>query len=502
MRFASFAVLFALCPGYAASPLTPAEKAVLERISGESMKGHVAFLASDALSGRDTPSPGLEAAAEYIAAHFRRLKLEPAGDQGTYFQSAPFARVKQNLEGLELTLSAGGKTYSASKDTVSLPSSAPSGFESLPLVRADISNPAAFESLKPEDVAGKVVFIDTAALFSAPQEERRNLMRQAMALRGAVLKMKPALLIAPGFGMRQMSQLRDLSAPEAAAAAPMAAVSSNEFLQALRAAGEGATVSAKLPAPEIEKIGLRNVAAVWRGSDEKLKDTYVLITAHYDHVGTSTFGDGDRINNGANDNASGTSTVLELAEALARSGHRPKRSILFVLYFGEEKGLFGSRFYARKPLFPLARTVANLNLEQMGRTDDPGGDRTNKLTATGFTYTSMGEILLREAPRAGVEAWNDERNSEAFFARSDNQPLADAGVPAITLAAAWTFPDYHRPGDHWDKLNYDHMANLAGAVALTTLAIADAPEAPRWIESNPKTAPYVEAAKKLHGAAH
>jgi Zn-dependent M28 family amino/carboxypeptidase len=318
-------------------------------------------------------------------------------------------------------------------------------------------------------------------------------MRRAMANRTAILAAKPALLLSPALGMRERSTLREAGA--GTTDVPSAQIFHSGASTLLRN-GSGITVNGKVPAPAVEKVDLKNVVGVLRGSDPRLRDTYLLITAHYDHVGVSTVGDGDRIRNGANDDASGVAAVLEVAEAIVRSGHKPKRSIVFMCYFGEEKGLFGSRYYAKRPMFPLKRTVANLNLEQLGRVDDPGGDRTNKLTASGFTYTSLGDVLKAQSARVGVEAWNDEKNSEAFFPRSDNQALADAGVPAITLCVAWTFPDYHRPGDHWDKLDYPNLQRVTRAIALTALAVADNEQPPTWVD-NGKTTRYMEAAKKL-----
>ena len=126
-------------------------------------------------------------------------------------------------------------------------------------------------------------------------------------------------------------------------------------------------------APKQTPAQLRNVVGILRGSDASLKETCVLVTAHYDHVGVNPNAEGDRIYNGANDDGSGTVSVVELAGALSKLKQRPKRSIIFVTFFGEEEGLFGSRYYAHHPVFPIAQTVADVNLEQIGRTDDSEG---------------------------------------------------------------------------------------------------------------------------------
>jgi Zn-dependent M28 family amino/carboxypeptidase len=273
-----------------------------------------------------------------------------------------------------------------------------------------------------------------------------------------------------------------------------------ELLAALRALPDGetpATITAKLPAATEEPVKLKNVIAVLRGSDPLLKDTYVLVTAHYDHIGLSRSQAADNINNGANDDASGVACMLELAAAFSGLAERPRRSIVFMAYFGEERGLLGSRYYTRNPVFPLAKTVANLNLEHMGRTDDTEGSTEGKLTATGFDYSSVVEVLQQAGEAVGLKVYKHDTNSDSFFGRSDNQALADAGVPAHTILACYIFPDYHRPGDHWDKLDYDNMAQLNRAAGLATLRLANSATAPRWNEANPKAAKYLEAWKQL-----
>jgi Zn-dependent M28 family amino/carboxypeptidase len=270
------------------------------------------------------------------------------------------------------------------------------------------------------------------------------------------------------------------------------------FAEAVEGSDGPVTATVRIPAPERQPVELKNVAAVLEGADPRLRHEYILLTAHYDHVGVREGGEGDRIFNGANDNASGTATVLALAEAFARQPERPRRTLVFLLYFGEEKGLVGSRYYSRHPLFPLERTVANLNFEQMGRTDNDAGSRAGKLTASGFDYTTLGELLTQAGRETGVEASKDGANSDSFFARSDNQALADAGVPAITVSVAWTFPDYHRPGDEWDRLDYANMERAVRTCAVAVWRAANADSAPTWIESHPNVRRYVEAARRLH----
>jgi Zn-dependent M28 family amino/carboxypeptidase len=139
---------------------------------------------------------------------------------------------------------------------------------------------------------------------------------------------------------------------------------------------------------------------------------------------------------------------------------RPKRSILFVAFFGEELGLRGSRFYARHPIFPIEKTIANINLEQVGRTDSSEGPQTATATLTGFDYSDVGKVFEGAGELTGIRVYKHPVNSDYYFSRSDNQALADLGVPAHTVCVAFSYPDYHRPGDHWDKIDYENMARM------------------------------------------
>jgi Zn-dependent M28 family amino/carboxypeptidase len=219
------------------------------------------------------------------------------------------------------------------------------------------------------------------------------------------------------------------------------------------------------------------VVGVLKGSDPALRDTYILVTAHYDHLGKRDRPDGeDGIYNGANDDGSGTVGVIELASALAARKVRPKRTVVFMTFFGEERGLLGSRYYGKNPLFPIEKTIAHLNLEQIGRTDDTEAPRVGALSMTGYDYSDIGPIFSKAAGLVGVKVEKHPRFSDAFFARSDNQALADLGIPAHTLCTALV---------------------LQG-VAQGLLSLANSPTTPRWNASNPRAARYLTAWKERH----
>lgn len=344
-----------------ADVLTTARRQAVERVSALEMETHLSYLASDMLEGRDTPSEGLQDAADYIASQFARAGLEPASD-GSWFQ--------------------------------------------------------------------------TAVLYRYTDARGRQRMVQEEQL------------------------------PEGV---------------------------------EAEPVRVHNVAGLLRGSDPRLRDTYVLVSAHYDHVGIGRVdARGDSIYNGANDNGSGTVTVVEMALAMG-SAPPPRRSVLFITWFGEEKGLLGSRWYAEHPLVPLERTVANMNLEQVGRSDGDGGDQTGRMALTGHTFSEVPGYFQRAGEAVGVDVYHHEQYSAPFFRRSDNIALASKGVPAHTATVAFQYEDYHRPGDHWQKIDYANMALTARALVLGVCLIADDPDPPSWNEEIPETRPYVEAWRRRHG---
>jgi Zn-dependent M28 family amino/carboxypeptidase len=314
---------------------------------------------------------------------------------------------------------------------------------------------------------------------------------------------QPALVVmlrtaAPRDG--RAPRLREASASASAAGAPVLTVTDAAIREAVAAMPAGpveATVSVRMAAPTVTPVKLRNVAGVLRGTDPLLKDTFVVLTAHYDHLGIRGAGEGDHIYNGANDDASGTASVMEIAGALGGLGTRPRRSILFLALFGEELGDLGSRYYTQHPLFPLARTIVDLNLEQLGRTDETGeGEKRGQFNLTGFDFTDLAATLRPYAKQAGVEVVGDEARSDAFFERSDNAAFAAAGVPSTTVSVTYVYGDYHKAGDEWPKLDYENMARVDRAIALAAYGLADSAGAPQWNAENPKTEAYRTARGK------
>jgi hypothetical protein len=490
--------------------LTRARAEALDRVSAKSLEGHLAFLASDLLEGRGTPSRGLDIAAEYIAAQFRRAGLEPAGDDG-YFQTARWRVLQPDAASLRCELQVGGTVVPLGVESISATLLGPIDVGPLPVVRLAEATPEAVERLPADSVEGRAVLLpEPKGSDGQPLAGMARMRRLAPLIQALGAKKAAAFLLLDGRNARGSGlAVPRLIDPEGGRPAPrpggdrrppLIAVHDPRAIAALDEAEtlDGATFTVQLGPPVERPVALRNVAGILRGSDPELKDTYVIVSAHYDHIGVAGDpGDDDRIYNGANDDGSGTVAVVELAGALATLEPKPKRSILFLTFFGEEHGLLGSRYYGRHPLVPLEKTVAMVNLEQVGRTDDTEGPQLKRASMTGFDFSDVGPILARAGKAFGVEVFKHPRNSDAFFGRSDNQALADRGVPAHTVCTAFLFPDYHQAGDHWDKIDYENMALVVRAIGLGLILIADADEAPRWDESNPKAARYVQAWKSL-----
>lgn len=494
--------------------IDPARVAAVQPLDAKALQAHIGFLASDLLEGRDTPSPGLDVAAQYIASQFQRAGLEPAGTAG-YFQIAPYELEEPDAGSFRLDLTYDGTTHALGLDRVSFNRFRELDLKDLPLVR--INAIGADDVPADLDVAGKAVVLvrpDTPAEDTPAAKSERDKARSALLTK--VANLKPGLILDLDPGTKQGTGLPKgrLIDPERRGVglgrfvqdrpgSPVLTLHDPELGQTLAKApsltGLPGSVSLRLGAPVTRAIQLKNVAGLLRGSDPELAKTYVIVSAHYDHIGVGGRpGEPDRIFNGANDDASGTAAVMELASTLARVEPRPKRSLLFLTFFGEEKGLVGSRYYGRHPLVPIADTVAHVNLEQVGRTDDSEGPMVNRASMTGFDFSDVGTIFAKAGTLTGVEVFKHPRNSDAFFARSDNQALADEGVPAHTLCVAFMFPDYHQLGDHADKIDYANLSRVGRTFAVGLLMIADSPTAPAWNAENARTKRYVEAWKRYH----
>jgi Zn-dependent M28 family amino/carboxypeptidase len=241
----------------------------------------------------------------------------------------------------------------------------------------------------------------------------------------------------------------------------------------------------------------RNVVGVLRGSDPELRNTYLIVSAHYDHIGTlETSGklsndkaekNGDRIFNGANDDGSGTVSVIEIASAFAKMKVRPKRSIVFIAFCGEELGELGSLYYTQHPLFPLKQTIADINLEQVGRSDSDIGK--GNASTNGYGYTTMTPLFEKAARLSGVSMVKT-KESDQYFPASDNYRFAQVGIPDLTVATSFEFPDYHGLKDEWQKIDFPEMVKVDRLIARVVWTVANDAVAPRWNAQNEKAAKF------------
>ncbi len=488
-------------------------RVALDRITPQSLSGDLSFIASDLLEGRDTPSRGQEVAAQYIAAQFRGAGLEAVGDDG-YFQTADWLVRGRASDAFSASITAAGRTIALKYGQVTIFTDDELSLHDAPLIRIAASAPEALETMDAEALKGAVVLTDLPNFRTLSLRERGDAFRAMQALLpglaqagvAAVISIDRASEKGSGFGS---GELIDPQSPQSRGRGfrvqppllwshdPAVA----ELFDSLENGPATAAADLVLGPPHDERARLCNVVGMLRGSDETLRDEYVIVTAHYDHLGIGSPVEGDSIFNGANDDGSGTVSVIALARALASlpEADRPARSILFMTVFGEEKGMLGSQYYAAHPIVPLEKTIANLNLEQVGRTDSTEGPQIGRASLTGFAYSTLADSLVEAGGVFGVEVFNHPANSESFFGRSDNVVFASRGIPAHTLCVAYEYPDYHARGDHWEKVDYENLSRIDRMAALGLYLLADGAEGPKWREDHPRAGRYVEAWRKLKG---
>jgi hypothetical protein len=428
---------------------------------------HVRYLADDALGGRDAASPGERCAGDYVAAVLRQLGLEPAGEAGGYFQ--PFTVRVGSATGPGSGLAISGKPYEPGKAWGPFGFSGPVAaagtlhFGGTGLGRAE-GEPA--DSTGPGDLAGRIVVVDAAAEGGSPVADPHFQASVAQG-RGAAGVL---VLLGPG---QPLPALDDERRPFLRI--PVAAVEARAAAEVRRAALDGET--ATLSAPVVARTATaRNVVALLPGTDEERAGEVVVVGAHYDHLGRGGAGslapDSREIHNGADDNASGTAALIEVARRLA-GAPRPQRPVLFVAFSGEERGLLGSAHFVAEPTVPLDGAVAMLNMDMVGRLRD------NTLTVYGMATADEWETLV-----GGV----NEARSEPFrlsllpdgFGPSDHASFYGRGIPVLHFFTN-THSEYHRPEDDWATIDgpgldriASYVADVAGALAGTGERVATA----------------------------
>lgn len=487
------------------------------------MRDYLAFIASDLLEGREAPSRGLDIAAAFLTSHLGRLGLRPAGVDGTFLQ--PIALTRRKLAPERTTLTVGDRTLAFGDGF--LPGDV-TGVAEGRVVYVGNGTTIPSRGLDPFrglDVTGRIVVSNTGlpAGFSQVDlkgEQGRDweLTEDAARTRGAV-----AVLFLPDYGvLANWTANRDIRAgrtslsvdafgegagaglPTATLSAPAigalftgAPVPPQEIFQ--RAVRREPAAPFTLPDRTVvrlevaaveERLQTSNVVAVLEGSDPKLREEYVALGAHYDHLGLApeANADGDRIYNGADDDGSGTVAVLAIAEALAKTRPRPKRSVLFVWHTGEEKGLWGSRYFTEHPTVPLDRVVGHLNVDMIGRGRD-GAAATNgplALTDRDSVYVvgsqrhsaTFGALVARVNARYhGLRfdySLDDPSDPGEIYDRSDHVHYAKRGIP-IAFFFTGIHEDYHGLDDEIERIDFGKLRRIVQTIYATARALGDDP---------------------------
>jgi Zn-dependent M28 family amino/carboxypeptidase len=235
-------------------------------------------------------------------------------------------------------------------------------------------------------------------------------------------------------------------------------------------------------APNSREMHTCNILGILRGADPRLSKQAVLLSAHLDHLGVKSPAQGDAIYNGADDDASGVTAVLELARVLT-GGPRPKRTVVFALFGSEEIGGYGARYFLDHPPVPLANMIANLEFEMIGRPDKAVAPHT--LWLTGYERSDLGKELAAH----GAKLVADPHPDQQFFRRSDNYALALRGVVAQTVSSFGLHPQYHRPDDDLAHIDFAHMTDSIGSMVKPVLWLVNSDFTPKWVEGMKPEAP-------------
>jgi hypothetical protein len=502
-------------------------------ISAAQMRDYLFFIASDEMDGRDTPSPGLDTTAKFIALNLHHWGFKPAGDDGTFFQHIALRR--DHLDGAHCSAEIDGQKFNFGDDF--LPNAVDATITG-PLVYAGsgwVIKSKNIDSYKGIDVKDKIIVITGQGLpKGVTRADLPRVPDQDNANPGAYAQQHGAnaLVILPDANMllnweqqRQRANnpsravVEKFQTQNAAAAVPTIWLSvkmANALFQGEKydattllnrgVSGDPVALFDLSPAKKVsftvaakpENLSTQNVVAVWEGGDPVLKDEYVALGAHYDHIGDSTKGgdcralNGDTICNGADDDGSGTTTLLAMAEAISHAKQRPRRSVLFVWHCGEEKGLWGSRYFTDYPTIPLDHIVTQLNIDMIGRGKKDGdtNPRNKDLSGPNQIYvigskmmsTELGELSERvNKSFLNIDfdyRYDDPADPNRFFFRSDHYNYARKGIPIIFFFDG-VHEDYHRPGDEPQKIDYQKMEKVGRTIYMMLWEVANRPVRPK-----------------------
>lgn len=472
-------------PGVQQPP--PAElKAGWDSISISQAKQILTFLANDC-EGRGSGQPGFQKAADFVAAHFKAWGLKPLGDNGTYFQNVPFSQTHFVDSGSYIDVLGGNKTILAGKDYRMAGLSTDLNVTS---VVAMIKPTSDSPDLTDVDLKGRIVIVMDDKL---PNMLRIAISRQSPA---AILNVLPSVPDISYSAQRLAGTTLPAQRPNRLPMGTISSQAASELLSGLTMStdggtgAKGATVTfskglVRLRAiVESKLIGVPNVVGLLPGSDPTLKAEYIGIGGHLDHLGKN----GAVVYPGADDDGSGSTAVLSIAHAMTINRVKPKRSIVFMTFCGEEMGLIGSSYLVAHPPVPLNKMVAELQMDMVAR-DSYGaqnGDRrridvekenldTIRLVGSKRISTELDQTIQEVNKSVGFRFKYD---AEDVYTRSDHYNFARNHIPIAFLFDGFT-PDYHQPSDTVDKIDFLKLTNSAKLYYLTAYAIADRTEPPK-----------------------
>lgn len=470
-------------------------------ISVDDAKKHLTIIASDAFEGRETGKPGADKAAAYLAAEFKKMGLQ-APVNGSYFLDIPLTNTVFTIKGLAIN----GTKLTYGKDYNSAGGSGTQAVKATEVVFIGYGTEAELNNV---DLTGKVALVINepkpgAATDDSPRAAMMAFARTSMAIR----QKNPALIlvvgkVTPGAMAGMTTERISLKpatprsiTPRALALTITPAVANNllkssgKTFEQLKAAAQVTTVKADITADYetvVKDAKAVDVLGFLPGRDAKLKDEVLVFSAHYDHIGMEPEGTpGDRINNGADDDGSGTTGILEIARAFTQAkkdGRGPRRSVLFLGNVGEEKGLLGSEYYSEHPVFPLANTITDLNIDMIGRRDPAHKDSPDYCYLIGSdklstTLHQISENANKTYTNLAVDyKYNDPKDPERIYYRSDHYNFAKHGVP-IVFYFDGVHEDYHKVSDEVSKIDFPLLVKRAQLVFYTGWDLANRDERP------------------------
>jgi aminopeptidase YwaD len=490
----------------AASPTTTAPSVhagnVAEQASGgpapsvcaRCIRAHMEFLASDALRGRGSGTPDELLAATYVAAQLEQYGVAPAGDHGTYIQQAQVIRQKLSAPPTLWFMTPGDGipaqriqwTHGKEMLVLSLSDSEFNGrLKSIDTDRDGASlEQMSFSEIRKQD-ASETTADTRGAVVLIRGKDSRKVRAAALAAEesGAIAVLVPASgehLLHWDERAKELPKL-PLKLEGVSGGPALGESSRNEFalsdeaMASLNGIPDGTTFYLETSTAPPEKSSTWNAVGKITGSDPRLRNSVILLSAHLDHLGIGPPVNGDAIYNGADDDASGTTAVLEVARVLAR-GPKPKRTVVFAVFGSEEDGGLGSSWFEAHPPVPLANVAANLEFEMIGRRDPKYPD--DSLWLSGWDRTNLGPALAAH----GAKVVKDERPEEHFFMRSDNYVFAKKGVVAQTASSFGLHADYHQPSDDLAHIDFQHMRVVIASLIESIEWLVNSEFRPRWVD--------------------